>query len=90
VTYDPYGDLKYFEPFNIPFRIQPTLKWVEIKECAWCGEKEIIVTFDNIEENEDKIICPVCHCYFQDYTLAYLKFYRKIMLKRWFKSLLGI
>jgi hypothetical protein len=90
MQYDPYGDLRYFEPFEAPFRVQSIFRWVEIKECAWCGEKDIIVTFDNIKDNQDRIICPVCQGYLQDYTKLYRKHFRKTLLKRYFKSLLGI
>ena len=90
MKYDPYGDLRYFEPFEAPFRIQSSFRWVEIQKCSWCGEKDVIVTFDNIEDNQDRIICPSCQCYLQDYTRLYRKHFRKTLLKRYFKSLLGI
>ena len=90
MKYDPYGDLVYLEPFGIPFKIRPTFRWVEIKECPWCGEKEIIVPFDSIEDNWDKIICPTCQSYLRDYTKLYRKHFRKTLLKRYFKSLVGI
>ncbi len=90
MNYDPYGDIKYFEPFELPFNINSSLRWVEVKKCHWCGEKDIIVTFDNIEDNDNKIICPSCQCIMQDYTKIYRKVYRKLLLKKWLKSFLGI
>lgn len=90
MRYDPYGNLKYFEPFEVPFRIQGTYRWVEIQECPWCGEKDVIVTYDNIENNADEIICPTCQGYMQEYTKLYRKHFRRALLKKYFKSLLGI
>jgi transcription elongation factor Elf1 len=90
MNYDPYGDLKHFEPFKVPFRIQSTFKWVEIRECPWCGEREVIITFGDIKDNQDRILCPTCQCYLRDYTKLYRKHFRKLLLKRYFKSLLGI
>lgn len=90
MTYDPYSDIKYFESFTMPFSINNSFRWVEIQKCHWCGEKDIIITFDEIKEKADEIICPVCQSYLKSYTKIYRKHFRKVLLKRYFKSLLGI